>query len=243
MNLAIFYGELRKRPFPLFSNRLSQKQVDGMDGILVGFKTHGDGRAKTLAYALATTAHETGSMMVPVREGFAKTDADARHIVRRRAYGKPDGPYGHVYYGRGRVQSTWLSNYENTSKETGVDYVKFPDKRLEPVPDAEILFTGLLDGRWNGKGKGIAHYLPTEGPDDLKNARRTVNITDKWEEIGKYYKAFLAAVETAGGVKATKTPPIPKPKPTTPSKDATIKEKAHAVLADLTDLVKLLDES
>lgn len=57
-----------------------------------------------------------------------------------------------------------------------------------------------MDGRWNARGLGIKHYLPDSGSDDLKNARRTVNITDKWLKIGGYYDAFLKALRKAGGV-------------------------------------------
>ena len=171
-----------------------------MEGILDAFVTHGDGREKTLAYALATAYHETGAKMVPVREGFASTDAGARRVVAKRKYGVPTGKYGHVYYGRGHVQLTWIDNYKASSNDAMYDLVAYPDKMLDPVISARVLIKGLLDGRWNGKGKGIAVYLPTNGPDDLKNARRTVNITDKWELIGGYYKAFLAAIREAGGV-------------------------------------------
>lgn len=226
MDRSAFYAALRSRNSGVFGTSLSSSQVSGIEGILDGFLTHGDGRAKTLAYALATTVRETGSRMVPVREGFATSDASARRIVAKKAYGKPAGPYGQVYYGRGRVQETWLENYEKTAKETGVDIVQFPDRRLEPVLDAQILFAGLLDGRWNGQGKGIAFYLPTNGPDDLKNARRTVNITDHWEEIAGYYQAFMKAIAVAGGgptaaLVAQPAPPVmtqapPAPPPAAP---------------------------
>ena len=147
----------------------------------------------TLDEALATARREVGIAMVPVREGFAKSDAAARTYVKRKGYqyAKPAGPYGEVYYGRGLVQLTWLANY---AKE-GIEAT--PDKALEPKFAAELMFKGLLDGRWNGRKKGIAFYLPTSGPDDLKNARRTVNLTDHWDEIAVYYRQFLAAIKAA----------------------------------------------
>ncbi len=209
MDRTAFFAALRRRASGVFGTSLSQQQVDGITGILDAFATHGDGRDKTLAYALATAYHETGQRMVPVREGFAKDDATARRIVAKRAYGKPAGKYGHVYYGRGQVQLTWLDNYANSSADAGYDLVAYPDKMLDPVISARVLIRGLLDGRWNGQRKGIAFYLPTNGPDDLKNARRTVNITDKWELIGGYYAAFLAAIKEAGGVPVKAAAPAP----------------------------------
>lgn len=247
MNRAKFYEALRSRTSGVFGTSLSQGQVEGMEGILDAFVTHGDGSAKTLAYALATAYHETGARMLPVREGFASTDAGARKAVQALArkrgagsavarYSQPAGKYGHVYYGRGHVQLTWLENYDKSSKDAAHDLVAYPDKMLDPVISARVLIRGLVDGRWNGKGKGIAFYLPPNGPDDIKNARRTVNVLDKWEQIGGYYNAFLKAIKAAGGV-PEKThvvvddpgvKPAPKPTPTPTTQPATIERKPTA---------------
>jgi len=212
MDRAKFFAALRRRTSGVFGTSLSQSQVDGINGILAAFATHGDGRDKTLAYALGTAYHETGARMVPVREGFAKDDANARRIVAKREYGKPAGKYGHVYYGRGQVQLTWLKNYDTSSADAAYDLVAYPDKMLDPVISARVMIKGLLDGRWNAAEKGIATYLPPNGPDDLKNARRTVNVTDKWELIGGYYTAFLSAIKEAGGVPVVTPTPAPVPK-------------------------------
>lgn len=241
MDRAIFFAALRRRGSGVFGTTISQQQVNGITGILDAFATHGDGRDKTLAYALATAYHETGRRMVPVREGFAKDDATARRIVAKRDYGKPAGKYGHVYYGRGQVQITWLDNYDDSSADAGYDLVAYPDKMLDPVISSRILVKGLCDGRWNGsknhKGRGIAFYLPDSGPDDLKNARRTVNITDKWQEIAGYYKSFLAAIREAGGVSSPAAPvqtpvaptpvaPVPVPAPPPAAAPAVINRQA-----------------
>ena len=213
MDRQAFYAALR-RDARVFGKRLSNSQVRGIEGILAAFRTHGDGRDKTLAYALATAYHETARRMVPVREGLAATDLGARRAVnalaRKRGpnsavakYARPAGPHGHVYYGRGHVQLTWIDNYAKSSKDAGTDLVKTPDAMLDPETSAKVLFRGLLDGRWNRHGHGIAHYLPAAGPQDLKGARRTVNVTDKWDEIADYYQAFMDALGadsgTAGG--------------------------------------------
>ena len=228
MNRAAFYAALRRRSSCVFGTSLSQQQVRGTEGILDAFATHGDGRAKTLAYALATAYHETARRMVPVRETLAKDDATARHRLRHARYAQSEPPYGHSYYGRGQVQLTWKDNYIKSSKDAGVDLLKYPDKALDPVIGARILVRGLLDGRWNkgGTGPGIAHYLPTDGMDDLKNARRTVNITDKWKLIGGYYRSFLAAIKEAGGV-----PKEPVPELSVPVKNGTPSFLLHLVKA------------
>lgn len=207
MNKEIFFSVLRKSLF----KKLSQSQVDGINGILEAMDQVGDSDKDTLAYALATAYHETGSRMVPVREGFATTDAGARRAVNNLArkrgpnsavarYALPTGPYGHVYYGRGHVQLTWLENYQNSSSDAGVDLVKDPDKMLDPVISARVLIKGLIDGRWSGKRKGLSYY---EGADDFLDpkeataARATVNGSDKATSIAGYHKAFYDALTTA----------------------------------------------
>lgn len=205
MNLQTFFNEIRPMFYPL-----TAEQVKGVEGIINAFNEVGDGDQDTLAYALATAYYE--SPMIPVREGFAKTDEGARRAVealaRRRGpksavarYSKPAGPYGHVYYGRGFPQLTWLDNYEKSSKDAGVDLVKNPDAMLDPKISARILIKGIMDGRWNGRGKGIDFY---EGEDEFLDdkeaaeARRTVNVQDKAVQIAGYHRRFYNALTKAG---------------------------------------------
>jgi hypothetical protein len=224
MDNAKFFAGLRSS---LFKSGLSQSQVNGINGILEAFGTHGDGKPDTLAYALATAFHETGRRMVPVREGFASTDAGARKAVNALAkkrgpnsavakYAKPQPPHGHVFYGRGQVQLTWIDNYRASSKDAGVDLVANPDAMLDPVISSRVLIKGLLDGRWNGQGKGLRFYLDKG---DVKGARRTVNILDKADLIAGYHRQFLAAIEAAGGVGKSKPASKPTDTPTAPKQN------------------------
>lgn len=199
MKRAVFYDFIRSSVSGIFRGRLSRQQVRSTDAILDAFVQFGNGKSKSLAYALATAYHETGTRMEPVREGFARTDQHARAIVAERKYGAA-GSSGHVYYGRGHVQLTWEKNYRETGERLGIDLVSDPDRMLEPELSARVLVEGLIDGRWNADGFGIEHYLPDDGPDDLEGARRTVNITDKWSIIAGHYRVFLSAIEAAGGV-------------------------------------------
>ncbi len=222
MNRQNFFDVVRRT---LFGGKLTSDQVRGMEGILDAFAAVGDGDQDTLAYALATAYHETGRRMVPVREGFAMTDAGARRAVaalaRKRGpdsaparYGKPAGPHGHVYYGRGHVQLTWLENYAKSSADAGVDLVANPDAMLDPVISARLLILGIMDGRWNAKGHGLDHY---EGADDVlsdaeaEEARRTVNVKDKAKEIAGHYRRFYDALDAAGFGDEPARPAAPAP--------------------------------
>lgn len=207
MNRAIFYDAVRASG--LFGKTLSASQVSGLEGLLDAFQAVGDGKADTLSYGLATAYHETGARMAPVREGFATSDAGARRAVANLAakrgpssavakYARPTGPHGHVYYGRGHVQLTWLENYASSSRDAGVDLVANPDAMLDPTVSARVLWKGLLDGRWNGRRVGLRAYLDAG---DVLGARRTVNVQDKAAEIAGYHRKFLACVNAAGGLK------------------------------------------
>lgn len=207
MNRATFYAALRESG--LYGRTITQEQVSGIEGLLSAFAEVGDKKPDTLAYGLATAYHETGRRMVPVREGFASSDASARRAVNALAakrgpssavakYAKPVGPHGHVYYGRGHVQLTWLENYATSSRDAGVDLVANPDAMLDPVISARVLWKGLADGRWNGRKVGLRAYLDAG---DLLGARRTVNVQDKAAEIAAYHRKFLACINAAGGLK------------------------------------------
>jgi hypothetical protein len=158
----------------------SSSRIHEIIQIYKGFELTGDQDLRTFAYGLATCRIEVGYKLKPVREGFKKTDAEAREHVRNRAYGKQIGE--HSYYGRGYVQLTWDYNYE----AEGI--IDNPDKALEPDFAARLLFKGLLDGRWNGRAKGLKYYLDKG---DIKGARRTVNVQNKAQLVADFYKQYL----------------------------------------------------
>lgn len=177
---------------------LSQTQVDSINGILRDAHEQNVTDPDMLGYMLSTGWNEC--RLKPVREGFKKTDASARAYVKKHyasKYGKPAGPYGHWYYGRGLVQLTWWSNYKKLSKMIGVDLEKKPDRAMEPAIAAKILVKGMLTGAFNGSGKGLAAYLGN-GKTDWKNARRTVNVTDKWTRFRDTAKKFSKAIKQHG---------------------------------------------
>jgi hypothetical protein len=168
---------------------LEKSEIAAISYLIEAFYVNGWTDYRLLAYALATVRLECGRHMMPVRECFAKDDATARACVKKagREYAKVID--GHVYYGRGFVQLTWRSNYEKEGIENN------PDKALEPDFAARLLFAGLVDGRWNGRKKGLFYYL-----DELKNpveARRTVNGLNKAELVASWYYDFLHAINNS----------------------------------------------
>lgn len=133
------------------------------------------------AYVLATAWYETGGRMTPVREGFARTDEQAKRITAHRAYAGD-------YYGRGYVQITWQENYAKFAKILRVDLVKQPDLALDPIIAANILWIGMIEGIFTGKKLETYFNDKTENP---IGARRIINGTDKAGLIAQYYNHFL----------------------------------------------------
>jgi hypothetical protein len=142
---AKFYAYLRSG-----EASISAGQVRGIEGILDGFAKTDDGRHKTLGYGLATARREVGCGMVPVREGFCKTDAAARADVAKhcpnKGYSKPAGPWGTSIM---VVASSSSPGRQLRREGIAAD----PDRALDPHFAAELMFAGLLDGRWNRQGR------------------------------------------------------------------------------------------
>jgi len=188
-----FFDTVRK---DLFNGTLTQSQVDGMNYLLEvwewGFEPYNpnDG-TMWLAYALATFYHETAYTMQPIEE-YGKGAG--------KSYGKPAGPYGQCYYGRGYVQLTWETNYKNGQQflkdRYGKDCGIYPvaSNALDAETSALISYDGMVYGWFTGVG--LPKYLSkAKGIEDPVNARRIVNGTDKAQTIAGYYYKFKAALK------------------------------------------------
>lgn len=213
MNRARFYDTVRKA---LFNGVLSQGQVDGMESILnfweappaapVGeFKTNWDVKAiGWLAYALATTFHETAFTMQPIDE-FGSVERFTRLYEDRSDLGNTQPGDGARFHGRGFVQLTGRRNYTAMTKVVRGFYPEAPDFTIEPsaVKKDEyatvILFVGMSNGIFTTKA--FKHYIgdPEKGQMvDFLNARKIINGLDRAEIIEGYAKKFQSALANAG---------------------------------------------
>jgi len=191
MNRTKFFERIRREPF---SGKMTQAQVSGVNSLLDAWNETLD--VRWLAYVLATVFHETAARMQPVREGLAKTDAQARRILSKYPYAAPDPATGQAYYGRGHVQLTWGKNYKALGEALGLGDELYwnPDRALEPLMSARILFVGMTNGLFTGKS--LADYFNGR-KDDPIGARRIVNGTDRAALIAGYHHAFLSAITAA----------------------------------------------
>jgi putative chitinase len=228
MNRSAFFDAVRGS---LFGGKLTAEQVQGMEAMLSAAPLGMPHEYQ--AYCLATAFHETGAKMQPVAENLNyssaarisevwnkrfRSAADATPYVRNpqalanKVYGgrmgNDIGGDGWKYRGRGHVQITGRENYERAGKAIGADLVGDPDRALDPVISAEILYAGMMAGWFTGKK--LSDFRGGGGEYDATNARRIINGTDEAGRIARYYRKFLQAILQAEAV-APAPVPIPPP--------------------------------
>lgn len=167
--MKAFFDHVRR-----FFGPLSQPQVDGFMVVLNATLTL---PMKHRAYVLATVWHETAKTMQPIAE-YGKG--------KGKPYGKPAGPHGKAYYGRGYVQLTWLANYQNAALATGRDLVANPDLAMDPDIASVILVRGMTEGWFTGKK--LADFT------SYTAMRAIVNGTDKAALIAGHAEVFEDAL-------------------------------------------------
>lgn len=167
--MKAFFDHVRR-----FFGPLSQPQVDGFMVILNATLSL---PMKHRAYVLATVFHETAKTMQPIAE-YGKG--------KGKPYGKPAGPHGKAYYGRGYVQLTWLANYQKAALATGRDLVANPDLAMDPDIASVILVRGMTEGWFTGKKlSDFTSYTAM---------RAIVNGTDKASLIAGHAEVFEDAL-------------------------------------------------
>lgn len=191
----------------VFNSKMNESQKSGIERILNACELYGVSLQAMVAYILATSYHETGAKMQPVREGFARTDEEAIRAVANlfakgkisKNYARRDPVTGKSYYGRGDVQLTFKDNYKKMGDILGLDLVNDPDKTLVPLISGMILVEGMTRGasnRGDFTSKALDDYVNSNSV-DFVGARRVVNGIDKAEKIAGIAEKFLKAIKTS----------------------------------------------
>lgn len=198
INRRFFYERVRSH---LFAGRLSQSQVDGMTHVLdVWEAAHARKDDRWLAYALATTFHETAFTMQPIRErgGHAyfrrMYDIAGSNPRLARTLGNVNAGDGVLFHGRGYVQLTGRNNYTRMGRQFGADLTSnmaAADRVMQPALAAKIMFFGMEQGSFTGKK--FADYF-NRATEDWVNARRIINRLDRAATIARYGREFYAAI-------------------------------------------------
>lgn len=176
-------------------SKVSQKTVENLNTLFEEFNslaTKGSCNPLYVAYMLATTWHETGHTMEPVKEkGSWKylSKYDTGKLAKALGNTPATDGDGQKYAGRGYVQITGKGNYQKFSSLVGEDLVANPDLTLRPVIAARILVEGSLKGMFTGRG--IPHYVKRGTLAEYTEARRVINGTDKAQDIAKHAMKFL----------------------------------------------------
>lgn len=217
-NADAFYAALRKSD-DVFGGVITPQQFAGTEALL----RIGAGRLPLawMAYVLGTAYHESGHVMVAIREKGRGDGPDAdpwddylqKYDTGRLAAilgntPEADGD-GVLYAGRGPVQITGLRNYlfaTTRLRELGIllpseSLVQTPDLALDITIGAAICVFGMLEGWFTGKAMKAYINAASPGPAaeaQFVAARRVVNGTDKAALIARYAMAFMHAL-VAGG--------------------------------------------
>lgn len=182
---------------------IEQEQVDGLEFLLGQMETDRLWKdLRHIAYALATTGHETAWSFQPVEEGYYLPSA-----ARVKAFQKSLRYY--PYFGRGYVQLTWetrrIPNYSKASKALGVDFVTNPALVMVPENAYKILTLGMHQGWFTSKK--LVDYI-SGSKCDYKNARKIINGLDKAALIAGYAVQFEKILKASATTPAVPTPRI-----------------------------------
>lgn len=184
MDWTKFFNTIKSSLFGKFT----PDQVRGLDTLLEVFSCH-KLSIQEKAYMLATVYHECAGKMLPIEEyGKGKGRRYGQRIDINGTRYSNSLP---IYYGRGYVQLTWLTNYVKAKNKLGVDFVNKPELALVPEHAANIMVYGMLEGWFTGKK--LSDYI-TPSKTDYIGARRIINGTDKAQLIAGYAVKFEAAL-------------------------------------------------
>jgi hypothetical protein len=190
MDKTAFFASVRSG---ILGPTLTETEVSGCEAILGAM----DGLPIAYcAYGLATAFHETNSQMQPVREAYWLSES----------WRKSHLSY-YPYYGRGYVQLTHKTGYQNADSKLGLGgtLVANLDRALEFDIAAMVMRRGMIEGWFRGDSQGrhtFARHLPETGLgtiDQFTTARDIINGgRDKAKMIARHALQFQDALSAGG---------------------------------------------
>ncbi|TCR93179.1 hypothetical protein [Rhizobium sp. BK376] len=207
INRDFFFDHLHDRLYP---NGLNQQQVDGHEAILDEWEArYSASDDRWLAYIMGTAHREAGAGMQPIEENMNYSAQRLRQVfpakftvaqaedyahqperIANRAYankignGNEESGDGWRYRGRGLVQITGKANYAKFGIAT-------PTDALKPAKAVDILFDGMINGKFTGK-KLSDYFKGTTA--NWVGARGIVNPGEPGDRVAVDAKAYYAAI-------------------------------------------------
>lgn len=161
---------------------LSQEAVDNINLIVETCEKYNLSYPQA-SYVLATTYHETGGTMKPIKE-YGGWKYLSKYDTGRLAKALGNTPQadgdGIKYAGRGYLMITGKANYKFAGEQLGIDLINNPDLALEPKYAAEILVKGSAQGWFTSKK--LSDYINDKSK-SYYQARRVINSLDKAQQI------------------------------------------------------------
>jgi RHS repeat-associated protein len=139
-----------------------------------------------IAYTLATAHHESGT-------GRYMTEFSSGNQYNNRAdLGNTHPGDGPRFRGRGYVQITGRTNYNNYSRLTGENLVANPTRAADPDVAVQVLVHGLRTGAFTGRR--LADYGDDATGFNYQQARRTVNAMDRAAAIAALAQRYRSVM-------------------------------------------------
>lgn len=189
--------------------KISKEEYEGCDSIILACARDGWG-VSWIAYALATTYHETAHTMESIPEYGGNAyfhrmyDIQGHRPAKARELGNLQPGDGVRFKGRSYPQLTGRTNYDRATRKLqargwDVDLVANPDQMLRPDVGAAVLVMGMREGWFTGRD--IDDDLPVKGAATLQQfvaSRDIINGRDKAQTIAEYAMDFQAALMAGG---------------------------------------------
>lgn len=179
--------------------KINQVQVSGLDNLLGYIELDPEiTDLRQAAYMLATVKHECADKFQPITEmgGRAYFNKYEPGTKIGRGLGNTVAGDGFLFRGRGYVQLTGRTNYQNMSMVLALgpddDLVAHPDYTLHPEMAYRIMSYGMRNGTFTSKR--LNDYI-NSSVCDYKNARRIINGLDRAALIAGYavnFETFLS---------------------------------------------------
>lgn len=217
-NHKIFFDGFKEK----FDSSLDQDQTNGIEFLLTSFETYPQWKdVRHIAYAFATTFHETNGSMQPVEEGY--------YLIRYGAKRVKDFQASLRYYpwfGRGYVQLTWntrkIPNYSKANKqiplqmpelverfesETGqkFDLIAHPEQALNKHIAFAVMTLGMFQGWFTSKKLSDFIHGSTCNYFDSRTIINGHDVAGKIERFAERFEKLLRSALIDSGSQTAMT--------------------------------------